>query len=115
MLRSFVTHRWIAGQLRTASTVGDNILDSVKRNVNNGTLREADGRAILHILLAAGGESTTSLLDNAVRILADDPALQQTLHTQPELIPTIMEDVMRLASPFSHNLRCATRHRQSVM
>src|SRR3546814_14160125 len=77
MLRSFVTHRWIAGQLRTASTVGDNILASVKRNVNNGTLREAEGRAILHILLAAGGESTTSLLGNAVRILADDPALQQ--------------------------------------
>src|SRR3546814_16889169 len=85
MLRSFVTHRWIAGQLRTASTVGDNILASVKRNVNNGTLREAEGRAILHILLAAGGESTTSLLGNAVRILADDPALQQTLSAHPDL------------------------------
>src|SRR3546814_585799 len=72
MLRSFVTHRWIAGQLRTASTVGDNILASVKRNVNNGTLREAEGRAILHILLAAGGESTTSLLGNAVRILRSE-------------------------------------------
>lgn len=109
MLRSFVTHRWIAGQLRAASTVGDNILASVKRSTASGALREAEGRAILHILLAAGGESTTSLLGNAVRILADDQALQQTLRAQPELIPNFMEEVLRLESPFRHHLRSAAR------
>ena len=37
---------------------------------------------ILHTLLSAGGESTTSLLGNAVRMLAEDPALQQRV-TRP--------------------------------
>src|SRR3546814_11473460 len=64
---------------------------------------------MLQVLLAEGGESTTSLLGNAVRILADDPALQQTLRAQPELIPNFMEEVLRLESPFRHHLRCATR------
>ncbi|WP_206675549.1 cytochrome P450 [Solimonas terrae] len=109
LLRSFVTHRWIAAQLRAASAVGDNILASVSRSVESGALRESEARAILHIMLAAGGESTTSLLGNAVRILADDQALQRQLRAQPELIPNFMEEVLRLESPFRHHLRVATR------
>lgn len=38
----------------------------------------------MHTLLSAGGESTTSLLGNAARILAEDPALQQRLREKPE-------------------------------
>jgi cytochrome P450 len=105
LLRSFFTQRWIAGQLRTASMEGDNILASVKRNMVNGTLSEAEGRAIIHTLLAAGGESTSSLLGNAVRILAEDQSLQQTLRAQPELIPNFIEEVLRLESPFRCHLR----------
>lgn len=109
LLRSLATQRWIAGQLRTASTVGDNILASVKRSIENATLREVEGRAILHILLAAGGESTTSLLGNAVRVIAEDQTLQQTLRAQPELIPNFMEEVLRLESPFRFHLRSVPR------
>ena len=105
MLRSAMIQRWLAGQLKGASDTGDNILASIKRNVENKTLREIEGRAILHILLAAGGESTSSLLGNAVRILAEKQELQQTIREKPELIPVFLEEVLRLESPFRFHLR----------
>jgi cytochrome P450 len=109
MVRSAVTFRWISRQLRTASADGDHILASVKRSVEQGTLREIEGTAILHLLLAAGGESTTSLLGNAVRRLAEDPDLQDRLRSQPELIPDFVEEMLRLESPFRFHLRSVPR------
>ena len=112
MLRSFMVQRWIAAQLRSASLEGGDILSSVKRSVADGTLREMEGRAILHILLAAGGESTTSLLGNAVRKLAEDQTLQQQLRQQPDLVPAFIEEVLRLESPFRCHLRSTPRATQ---
>jgi cytochrome P450 len=109
LLRTFFTYRWVAGQLRTTSTDSENLLGSIKRSVESGALREAEGRAILHTLLAAGGESTSSLLGNAVRITAEDQALQQTLRAQPDLIPNFIEEVLRLESPFRCHLRSVPR------
>ncbi|NGY04811.1 cytochrome P450 [Solimonas terrae] len=103
--RSATIQRWLDGQLREGSDAGDNILAAIKRNIESGTLRQMEGRAILHILLAAGGESTSSLLGNAVRMLAEDQALQQTLREQPDLIPAFLEEVLRLESPFRFHLR----------
>ena len=48
--------------------------------------RSARCTTILHTLLSAGGESMTSLLGNAVRMLAEDPALQQRLRDKPEIL-----------------------------
>src|SRR5262249_50544972 len=70
-----------------------------------GALQPIEGNAILHILLAAGGESTTSLLGNSVRVLAEDQALQQRLRVQPELIPGFLEEVLRVESPFRFHPR----------
>jgi cytochrome P450 len=109
MLRSYLIQRWIGGQLNAAPTNGADILSSVKRSVSDGTIREMEGRAILHILLAAGGESTTSLLGSAVRFLAEDQDLQQILRAQPELIPAFLEEVLRLESPFRFHLRSVPR------
>jgi cytochrome P450 len=105
MLSSFFVHRWISGQLGAAATNDENILGSIKRSIGAGTLRRIEGTSILHLLLAAGGESTTSLLGNAARALAEDQALQQQLRAQPELIPAFLEEVLRVESPFRFHLR----------
>ncbi|MGB0218002.1 MAG: cytochrome P450 [Sinimarinibacterium flocculans] len=105
LVRSAMIQRWISGQLRAASRDGSDILSAIRRSVDDGTLRTMEGRAILHILLAAGGESTTSLLGNAVRRLAEDPELQAMLRAQPERIPAFLEEVLRLESPFRYHLR----------
>jgi cytochrome P450 len=109
LLRSALTQRWIATQMSTAAKESDNLLASVNRGIEAGALSTAEGRAILHIMLAAGGESTSSLLGNAVSVLAGDQSLQQTLRTQPELIPNFIEEVLRLESPFRFHLRSVTK------
>jgi cytochrome P450 family 144 len=60
---------------------------------------------ILHTLLSAGGESTTSLLGNAVRMLAEDPALQQRLRERPQDVDVFVEEALRLESPFRLMMR----------
>ncbi len=60
---------------------------------------------ILTILLSAGGESTTSLLGNAVRMLAEDPELQDHLRRNLDQVPLFVEEALRLESPFRYMMR----------
>jgi cytochrome P450 len=99
---------WIGEQLASAmkeNEPSDDILSSIASGAKTGALGVRDGIVILHTLLSAGGESTTSLLGNAVRLLADDQDLQQRLRQQPELIPNFVEEALRLESPFRCHLR----------
>jgi cytochrome P450 len=70
-----------------------------------GELDDMEAFGILGILLAAGGESTTSLLGTAVRILAERPELQARLRSDPELIPNFVEEACRLDPPFRGHYR----------
>jgi len=101
---------WLAGQVATAKREpGDDILGAVVRGVNGGVFGDLEAASILHILLSAGGESTTSLLGNAVRILAEDQDLQQYLRRSPEQIPRFVEEALRLESPFRYQMRHVTK------
>jgi len=98
--------RWIDEQLAAAMPEpGDDLLGAVARGVNAGVFSEFDANGTLVTLLSAGGETTTSLLGNAVRILAENPELQQHLRERPEDIPTFVEEALRLESPFRHQMR----------
>jgi cytochrome P450 family 144 len=101
-----VIQEWIADQV-TAAADGDDdtILLAVRRALDVGTLEMGEVQTILHTLLSAGGESTTSLLGNAVRMLAEDLALQQRLRDRPEDIDVFVEEALRLESPFRHMMR----------
>jgi cytochrome P450 len=83
----------------------DDLLGAVARGVNAGVFTDIVGNVILHTLLSAGGESTTSLLGNAVRILAEQPALQEQLRANPQQIPTFVEEALRLEAPFRYLMR----------
>lgn len=76
--------------------------------VADGELDDMEAFGILGILLAAGGESTTSLLGAAVRILAERSDLQERLRRDAELIPTFVEEICRLDPPFRGHYRKAT-------
>jgi cytochrome P450 len=106
MLRSADLGAWIADQLATAADQpGDDILGAVARGIASGALGLPEGIGTLLTLLSAGGESTTSLLGNSVRILAEREDLQDQLRRQPELIPAFVEEALRLESPFRYHLR----------
>ncbi|WP_440118630.1 cytochrome P450 [Paenibacillus sp. QZ-Y1] len=61
------------------------------------TSEEVIGFCIL--LLVAGNETTTNLIANAVRILSEQPEIQQQLLEHPELVPTAVEETLRYYPP----------------
>ena len=75
------------------------------QGVADGDLDDMEAFGILAILLAAGGESTTSLLGTGVRILAEHPDLQDRLRGEPALIPAFVEEACRVDPPFRGHYR----------
>jgi cytochrome P450 family 144 len=73
----------------------------------SGQLSAARSRPMHDLLglLSAGGESTTSLIGNAVRILADHRDLQNQLRERPEMVPMFVEEALRLEPPFRYHMR----------
>jgi cytochrome P450 len=102
-----VIQEWIRLQVAETSDADENdsILLAVRRALDAGTLEEGEVQIILHTLLSAGGETTSSLVGNAVRLLADDQELQQRLREKPELIDVFVEEALRLESPFRQQMR----------
>jgi len=106
MAKSAETYAWITNQLATYGNESEGeLLGTIARGIQNGALREEDGVIILQNLLGAGGESTTSLLGNSVRLLAEQSELQHQLRAKPELVPTFIEEALRLESPFRFLMR----------
>jgi cytochrome P450 len=101
-----VIQEWIRLQIAdTAESDEDGILLAVRRALDVGTLQEGEVQIILHTLLSAGGETTSSLVGNAVRLLADDKELQRRLRDKPELVDAFVEEALRLESPFRQQMR----------
>ncbi len=97
---------WIGEQVAGVREGDDEgILLAVRRALDAGTLEMGEVTVILHTLLSAGGESTTSLIGNAVRMLAEDPDMQQRLRERPQDIDVYVEEALRLESPFRQMMR----------
>jgi cytochrome P450 family 144 len=73
--------------------------------VEDRDLTDDEAFAILFLLIAAGGESTTSLTGTGVRILAERPELQGRLRRDPDLIPAFVEEACRIDPPFRGHYR----------
>ncbi|WP_420433795.1 cytochrome P450 [Candidatus Poriferisocius sp.] len=88
---------------------GDDLVGVCAKAVANGDLTRGEAIGTLTVLLGAGGESTASLIGNAVRILADDPALQEQIRADHSLIENFIEEAVRLESPFRGHYRQVKR------
>ena len=108
MAEYLATHVALALGTATAAPPPD-VLRELARGVRGGLISEHDAVSILVVLVGAGGESTSSLTGNAVRILAEQRDLQDTLRTDPSLIPDFIEEVLRLESPFRGHYRHVNR------
>jgi cytochrome P450 len=110
MGRSGEIMAWVADQLqRAVDGVGDGILGVIGAAVAARDLEFGEGLVIVHTLLSAGGESTTSLLGSAIHMLALKPELQDRLRENPQLLVPFIEEALRLESPFRYHIRHATR------
>jgi cytochrome P450 len=111
MERSLAVYGWVNEQLvgRASDSAADGVLGAVSSAVAAGDLDVAAGLTIIHTLLSAGGESTTSLLGNAVNMLATMPELQRRVRDDNALVAPFIEEVLRLESPFRYHLRHVPR------
>jgi cytochrome P450 len=91
------------------SVYRDGLIGILAEAVISGDLDDLEALGILSVLVAAGGESTTSLTGTAVRILAECPDLQAELRRRPSLVPTFVEEALRYEPPFRGHYRVVTR------
>ena len=54
---------------------------------------------MLQQFLVAGNETTTNLIGNIVRRLAEEPDLQERVRANPELVEGLVEEMLRLEAP----------------
>lgn len=85
------------------------LIGIVKRAVDDQEISDLEAFGILSVIIAAGGESTTSLIGTAARILAEQPGLQERLRREPALVPAFIEEALRYDPPFRGHYRVATR------
>jgi cytochrome P450 len=90
-------------------TSGSSLLELLARGVDEGQVTRSEAAGIAIVMFGAGGESTSSLIGSAVRLLAQDPDLAQRLRSEPDLIPRFVEEALRLEPPFKFHYRVIRR------
>ena len=110
-LRADAEMRDYVGKLAVArrSTPADDLLTRlVTAEVDGERLTDDELVRFFELLLAAGTETTTNLIDNAIVCLIDAPDQLARLHREPSLVPSAIEEVLRFRSPAQAMFR-ATR------
>jgi cytochrome P450 len=104
---------WVTGHLDAAIAAGrtGDVLGAAAAGVSDGVLTRDEAAFALMVLVGAGGETTTSLIGNAIRVLAERPDLQDELRDSGR-VPAFVEEVLRLESPFRFHPRTAARDTQ---
>ena len=110
-MRGYLQRHFEAAQLSHFENP-ENVMAGLVEGVRQGVISEQDAVAITIVLVGAAGESTSSLVGSAIRILAQSPELQQQLRMQPALIERYVEEVVRLESPFKGHYRAVLKETQ---
>jgi cytochrome P450 len=90
--------RGLAEQRRTAPE-DDLLTRLVEAEVDGERLTEAELLGFFQLLLSAGHETTTNLLNNAILCLIEHPEQLARLRAEPGLLPSAIEEVLRYRSP----------------
>ena len=89
---------------------GDLISAFMSVEVDGEKLSDDEVLSMAMLLLLAGNESTTNLISNFVRILATQPDVDSALRADPGLIPTAIEETLRMRNSIRNVDRVATRN-----
>lgn len=88
-----------------AANPGENLMGDFAQYCATEKISRETAALILIQLVAAGAESTASLLGSAVQILAQRPDLADRLRREPNLVAAFLEEVLRYESPFRGHYR----------
>jgi cytochrome P450 len=81
----------------------------VDAEVDGARLEEHEIVMGFFLLMAAGNDSTRSTYASGMRALLEDPAQRRLLLEDPSLIPSAVEESLRMFPAFAHFRRTATR------
>ena len=89
---------------RRARPCGDLLSDLVNATIDNDAgdaqlLTTAELLSILQQVLVAGNETTTKLITESLRLLAEHPAQWALLRDEPSRIADVVEEALRLSTP----------------
>jgi cytochrome P450 len=101
---------WFAALVSTRSqSPGDDLISAlVTAEVEGEHLEPTEIVGACCVLLAAGNLTTTRLIGNMLRVVAEDAALWATLRADRSLIPLFVEEIMRLEAPVQTPIRRTT-------
>lgn len=94
---------------RAGHTPTGSLTDLLAAARTDGRLTADEATSMLLQLVTAGSESTTSLIGSATLILATDADLQERVRHDDALVDALVEEAVRLESPFRGHFRVATR------
>ncbi|MGU3497518.1 cytochrome P450 [Mycobacterium sp. C31M] len=86
--------------IRAAADPGDNLMGQLARDLD-----PTAAGLILVQLVAAGAESTASLLGSAAWLLGTRPEIQRKIRADPGLLMPFIDEVLRYESPFRGHYR----------
>jgi cytochrome P450 len=91
---------------RRESPAHDVLTEMATERFPDGSLPEVvDVVRIATFLFIAGHETTARLLSSALRVLAEDPELENALRSNRDRIPNFVEEMLRLESPIKSDFR----------
>lgn len=94
---------------QAAANPQDNLLGDFASYCASESLTRETAALMLIQLVAAGAESTASLIGSAVFLLTQRPDIADRLRQDTDLIPTFLEEVLRYESPFRGHYRHVLR------
>ena len=97
---------------RRSQGAADLITALVDAEVDGESLRDEEIIGFCMLLLIAGNETTTNLIGNMLGILANRPELWRQLRSDRTLVDTVIDESLRLESPFQRLSRLTTREVQ---
>lgn len=90
----------------------DLVSDLLAAEIDGQHLTEASLVSFLFLLVVGGYETTTHLLTNALRLLAERPNLLARLRAEPAAIPAFIEEVLRFEPSVQATVRLAREDSQ---
>jgi cytochrome P450 len=102
--------KWFTSYIsdRRNTPARDILTEMATQRFPDGSLPEVvDLVRIATFLFIAGHETTARLLSSAMRVLAEDQGLQNTLRANRDRIPNFIEEMLRLESPIKSDFRLA--------
>jgi cholest-4-en-3-one 26-monooxygenase len=94
---------------RRARPTDDLMSVLVHAEVDGHTLEEHEIVMGFFLLVAAGNDSTKATYSSGMRALLEDPDQRRLVVDDPSLVPSVVEEALRMFPAFAHFARTATR------